>query len=304
MYVLYEKSTGKIVRASISSVREPQWTDVVAGLGNSDNYSGFTTTDEFDVVANKERYEVKHDTTGTPYLFKHKSIKIEVFGQWCLRDGWQRLLCEGEKTKLIVRFLDETGLPISVSGEMYIESAAIKVSDVHQTIEEREQIEAYVTGRYPCNASLDVHFRSSSHCFIQSDDSGEGDRPLIVTKCPVSIVSRETYLKYTDRCRYDLNILASDSDADGVKDIEANSKSRATCIITKRDCNGNTIPDDDIIRISTTHGRLSDEKMRLKDGVASFWIQSSTETVEAEIRVDSVEELNVIYGAGKLHFRI
>lgn len=281
MYVLYEKATNRIERVSISDVKEPTRADVIVGLENPQLYDGFNTTDNEDVIFNKFSYEVRFNSSGEPYLYYHQPLHMECESQeWVLAHGWQRQLCEGEDTLITVKFLNDAGDPVAVSGELRADSYHLHISDSHIMLDDQEDVSFYVRGRFPCHTSIELHLYPTNYAYVRPDRGANEGRPFVRDRCRVNVASCGTYKKYSDMPYYDLV-------TDKVS-IPADGASLANLTVVKRHANGTAdTSSNETVLITTTRGLLSTESLQLVDGIGTFSLRSVEETVDADVVVKS-----------------
>ncbi|MCB0521307.1 MAG: Ig-like domain-containing protein [Lewinellaceae bacterium] len=83
--------------------------------------------------------------------------------------------------------------------------------------------------------------------------------------------------------RLNLETDAKDTDGDGMPELPADGKSKATINIDIKNPKGNLVKDETTILISTTAGALSDRRITTKTGKAKLTLTASHETVTATV---------------------
>jgi hypothetical protein len=281
MFVLYEKATGKIERVSISSVKEPDLGDVIVNFDKPLHlYDGFNTADNQDVAFNHFSYQVLFDDDEQPYLVYKPKIKMTFEGDWALAHGWQRLICVGEDTLLTMKFQDEYGNPLSLSGELRVDAHNFHISDCHAILEDQTQFSCFVRGYNPAHGAVEIHLYPSDYPWLEPDIGANVGRPFHRDWCRLNAVSVDTFRKYANMPYYDLTVDKPSIPADG--------SSKAVFTITRRHPNGAAdISSNETVLINTTRGCLNKESLQLASGVGTFTLTSSLETVTAKITVES-----------------
>jgi hypothetical protein len=82
---------------------------------------------------------------------------------------------------------------------------------------------------------------------------------------------------------------AEDTDGDGLPELKADGKSKATIDIEIRDTNGELVKSALDLRINTTSGRLSVRRLTTETGTASVDLTSIMETVTVTVSVEADE---------------
>jgi len=86
-----------------------------------------------------------------------------------------------------------------------------------------------------------------------------------------------------------LSTNAKDTDGDGLPEVKADGKSKATIDIEIRDTKGELVKKAIDLRINTTSGRLSVRRMTTKTGTASVDLTSTLDTVTVTVSVEADE---------------
>lgn len=82
---------------------------------------------------------------------------------------------------------------------------------------------------------------------------------------------------------------AKDTDGDGMPELKADGKSKATIDIEIKTPEGTLLKKAVDLRINTTAGRLSERRMSTKTGKASVELTSTTDTVTVTVSVEADE---------------
>ncbi len=214
-----------------------------------------------------EHYEVRFKDNGDPYLYYHSQIRMAYECDWALAHGWQRQLCEGDETLFTVKFVNEAGDPVSISGELRVDSYHLHISDSHMVIDDQEQVSFFIRGDRPCHTSVELHLYPASHLFHRLDRGGNEGRPFVRERIRVNVASCGTYRKYADKPYYDLTASPAT--------LPADNTSTTTLTVVRRHANG--IADtssNETVLLGTTRGRLSADSIQLVDGVGTFTLRS------------------------------
>jgi hypothetical protein len=86
-----------------------------------------------------------------------------------------------------------------------------------------------------------------------------------------------------------LSTNAKDTDGDGLPELKADGKSKATINIEIRDNNGEPVKKEVNLRINTTNGRLSVRRLTTQTGTASVDLTSNMDTVKVTVSVEADE---------------
>jgi hypothetical protein len=290
MYVLYETATGKVVRASISSVKAPAKEDVIGDLDPA-LHDGFTTADDPDLPFNTEKYLVKQDASGNPYLEYQPQVKLEYSGDYMTVWGWRRIIQVDRPSPMTIHIRDENGNPLFLTGEVRIDSRNLFISNSHEILDgTKSDINLTLIGRHPGHTSVEIHMFPDG-------------RPFHRAKFRIDVVSIGTCRKLASLPYYELTTDALDSDGDGLPDIPADGVSSATLTIRKKNADGtDNTTDTDEVRLTTDRGKLSAETVSLAGGTASVTLTSVPETVIATIRVKPATG-NVVWDELALHVK-
>lgn len=89
--------------------------------------------------------------------------------------------------------------------------------------------------------------------------------------------------------RIKLSTNAKDTDGDGLPELKADGKSKATIEIEIRNAKGDLVKKAVNLRVSTTAGRLSARRLATKAGTASVDLTSSLDTVTVTVSVEADE---------------
>lgn len=290
MYVLYEIATGKVVRASLSSVQEPVKADVIGTLDPA-LHEGFTTADDPDLPFNTEKYLVKQDASGNPFLEYQPQLTLDYSGDYMTVWGWRRIIQIDRPTPMTIYIKDENGNPVFLSGEVRIDSRNLFISNTHEMLDgTKSEINLTLIGRHPGHSSVEIHLYPDG-------------RPFHRATFRIDVVSIGTCRKLAGLPYYELTTDALDSDGDGLADIPADGVSSATLTIRKKNADGtDNTTDTDSVRLTTDRGKLSAETVSLVGGTASVTLTSVPETVVATIRVRPTTG-NVVWGELQMHFK-
>jgi len=80
---------------------------------------------------------------------------------------------------------------------------------------------------------------------------------------------------------------AQDTDGDGLPELPADAKSKATITVEVRDAKGDIVPKDFILTFRTTGGTLSARRVEAKAGTAAVELTSTVETITVTVSVSA-----------------
>ncbi len=133
MLVIYDQSTGRIKRISISGASQPLWGPVAGDL-DAQTYRSLEVPDDENIMLSQPNYLVKLDANGQPYLENQdapvgKTVQLSCDLTQTLPDGRLQMPANGvSTTNITISFKDEAGANAQPVGTLEVSTSGGKLS--------------------------------------------------------------------------------------------------------------------------------------------------------------------------------